>query len=157
MTYRAFLGNLFEADYYDLIKQGLDWIKFGELISKDARIFIKPNLTFPTYRPGVMTNPHAVEATILAIREYTPYIIIGDADSGGYNRFSMDDVYRKTGLWGFAEKYNVRVVNLSKLEWKTLTFWYRNRQFSVDLPRLLTDEIDLLVTIPVYRKYMLIQ
>jgi len=149
MTYRAFLGNLFEADYYDLIKQGLDWIKFGELISKDARIFIKPNLTFPTYRPGVMTNPRAVEAAILAIREYTPYIIIGDADSGGYNRFSMDDVYRETGLWKFAEKYGAQIVNLSRLERRTITFWYRNRQFFIDLPRLLTDEIDLLITMPV--------
>lgn len=149
MKYRAFLGSLLVADYLDLMQQGLEWIGFDRLTPKDARVFIKPNLTFPTYRPGVMTNPQAVEAAILAVREYTPYIIIGDADSGGYNRFSMDEVYRETGLWQFAEKYGVQVVNLSKVERRTITFRYRNRDFSIDLPRLLTDEIDLLITMPV--------
>jgi uncharacterized protein (DUF362 family) len=149
MTYRAFLGSLLATGYFDLIQQGLEWIGFGKLIPKDARVFIKPNLTFPTYRLGVMTNPQAVEAAILAVREYTPHIIIGDADSGGYNRFSMDEVYRETGLWQFAGKYGVQVVNLSKIERRTITFQYRNRDFSLDLPRLLTDEIDLLITMPV--------
>jgi uncharacterized protein (DUF362 family) len=149
MKYRAFLGSLSAASYLDLIRQGLEWIKFGDFIPRYARVFIKPNLTFPTYRPGVMTNPQAVEAAILAVREYTPHIIIGDSDSGGYNRFSMDDVYRETGLWQFAEKYGVQVVNLSKVERRTITFWYRNRKFSLDLPRLLTDDIDLLITMPV--------
>lgn len=149
MKWRAFIGSLSEADYYDLIHRVLNWISFNNFVSKDTKVFIKPNLTFPTYKPGVMTNPRAVEAAILAIREYTPHIFVGDADSGGYNRFSMDEVYREIGLWKFAEKYGVQVVNLSKTERRTITFRYRNRNFSLDLPRLLTDEIDLLVTMPV--------
>lgn len=149
MNYRAFLGSLTESDYLNLIRQGLKWIEFDKLVTPVSRIFIKPNLTFPTYRPGVMTSPAAVEAAILALREYTPNIILGDADSGGYNRFSMDEVYRETGLWQFADKYGVRAVNLSSGERKTINFRYANRSFSLALPRLLTDEIDLLVTMPV--------
>lgn len=149
MKYRAFLGNLSSVGYLDLIQQGLEYIEFDRLVSQDARIFIKPNLTFPTYRPGVMTSPMAIEAAILAVREYTPHIYIGDADSGGYNRFSMDEVYRKTGLWQFAEKYSVQVVNLSKVGRRTTAFHYLNRNFSLELPSLLTDEIDLLITMPV--------
>ena len=148
MIYRAFLGKV-DRDYISAIQRGLQWIDIGTIVSKETRVFIKPNLTFPTYRPGVMTSPQAVEAVILAILEYTPFIYIGDADSGGYNRFSMDKVYRETGLWQFAEKYCVQIVNLSKIERRTITFRYRNRDFSLELPRLLTDEIDLLITMPV--------
>ena len=67
MKYRVFLGDLSTADYFELIQQGLKWIGFNELVSKDSKVFIKPNLTFPTYRPGVMTNPRAVEAAIRII------------------------------------------------------------------------------------------
>ena len=148
MKYLGFLAKL-EGNYTELIRQGLQWIDFGALITKDSRVFIKPNLTFPTYRPGVMTSPQAVEGAILAVQEYTPNIFIGDADSGGYYRFSMDEVYREIGLWQFAEKYNIQIVNLSKIERRSITFQYRNQDFSLDLPRLLTDEIDLLITMPV--------
>jgi len=149
MNTRAYLGSLTEADYGAQIRQGLEWARFGDWVKPTTRIFIKPNLTFPTYQPGVMTNPGAVEAAILAIKDYTPHIFIGDSDSGGYNRFSMDSVYRETGLETFSARYGVKVVNLSQLERKTIHFRYANRDFDLGLPRLLTDEIDLLVTMPV--------
>jgi len=149
MKYYAFLESLSVGDYMELIQQGLEWIKFGEIVSKDTRIFIKPNLTFPIYRPGVMTNPQAIEAAILAIREYTPNIFIGDADSGGYNRFSMDEVYKETDIWQFTERYVMQLVNLSRVERRTIFFQCSGRRFSLELPRLLTDEIDLLISMPV--------
>ncbi len=147
---RAFLEHLgSDSDYLPLMRQGLVYIRFGDLITKDSKVFIKPNLTFPHFRPGVMTNPQAIEAAVLAVKEYTPHIILGDADSGGYNRFSMDEVYRKTGIINLAEKHNVEIVNLSQGERKTIGFCYRRRDFRLDLPRLLTDEIDALITMPV--------
>jgi uncharacterized protein (DUF362 family) len=149
MIHRAFLGNLMESDYLTLVRDGLRWIEFEKMIPSGGRVFIKPNLTFPTYQRGVMTNPQAVEAAIVALKEYTPNLFVGDADSGGYNRFSMDEVYRETGLWQFAEKYGVQVVNLSHVARTTISFRYRNKDFSLDLPRLLTDEIDLTITMPV--------
>jgi len=145
---RVYIEHI-QCDDLERIRQGLEWIDFAQLVSNSSHIFIKPNLTFPTYRPGVMTSLEAIEAAILAIREYTPHIYIGDADSGGYNRFSMNEVYRETGLWQFANKYGVQVVNLSHIPRKTISFTYRHRTFTLDLPRLLTDEIDLLITMPV--------
>jgi uncharacterized protein (DUF362 family) len=149
MMHRAFLGKLNELNYLGQFRAGLQYIGFEELCTKESIVFVKPNLTFPSYRRGVMTNPHAIEAAILAIKDYTPHIILGDADSGGYNRFSMDKVYKETGIRPLAEKQGVEVVNLSKLEREKIRFRYRSRDFAIDLPRLLTDEIDLLVTMPV--------
>lgn len=148
MKSRAYLDWI-DNNYIDRIKAGLAWIDLDQFVSNQSRIFIKPNLTFPRYRPGVMTSPAAVEAAILALREYTPNIIIGDSDSGGYNRFSMDEVYRETGILSFADKYKVEVVNLSNLKRKSIKFNFRRKEFEIQLPLLLTDEIDLLVTMPV--------
>lgn len=154
MKNRAFIGDLLTSSYIDLIHKGLDWVNFGENVTQDTRVFIKPNLTFPEYRQGVMTSPQAIEAAILAIKDYTSNIYVGDADSGGYNRFSMDEVYDKTGIRQFASNYGAKVVNLSKLERTPITFAYRGQSFSVELPTLLTDEVDFVVTMPVPKIHM---
>lgn len=149
MEYFAYIESLKDYGYFQNIRNGLDFIQFQKLIPKEAKVFIKPNLTFPVYRPGVMTSPEAVEAALLAFKEFTPNIYIGDSDSGGYNRFSMDKVYQETGLQKFADKYGIEVVNLSRVERKAISFKYRGETISLQLPKLLTDEIDLLVTMPV--------
>ncbi len=53
-----------------------------------SRVFIKPNLTFPTFKPGVITNPACLEQLIIALKDYTDDITVGEADGGGYNRFA---------------------------------------------------------------------
>ena len=118
--YLAYIGSLAVEPYLSLIRKGLEYIGFGKLARSDTRIFIKPNLTYPTFRPGVMTTISALEAAICAVRDYTPHIYIGDADSGGYNPFSMDEVYRETGVGELAERYGVKVVNLSSGSRKTI-------------------------------------
>jgi uncharacterized protein (DUF362 family) len=148
MNTSAYIDSL-ENGHINCIQNGLKWINASEFIKPETRVFIKPNLTFPTYRPGVMTDPKTIEASIQVLRAYTPHLFIGDSDSGGYNRFPMEDVYRNTGIIDFANKYGVQVVNLSRGPRKTIQFKYRNKDFSLDLPRLLTDEIDILITMPV--------
>ena len=145
---RAYIASL-DDGYAEAISRGMDWVGLAKSIKPSDTVFIKPNLTYPYYSPGVMTHTDAIEAAIIGLKDYTPNIIIGDADSGGYNRFSMEEVYKEIGLNKIAKKYGVEVVNLSKLERKTITFNYKSRNFSLDLPRLLTDEINLLVTMPV--------
>jgi uncharacterized protein (DUF362 family) len=149
MIYRAYIGNLLTASYLDLMREGLEYIEFAKIAQSDTRVFIKPNLTYPVFRPGVMTTPEAIEAALIAVREYTPHIFLGDADSGGYNTFSMTEVYRETGIAELAGKYGAKIVNLSTLPRKTIQFQYRGKDFSLNLPRLLTDEMDFLITMPV--------
>jgi len=154
MKAKACITSLDDHSYADAISSGLERIDFSRLVGPSDKIFLKPNLTFPTYRQGVMTNPQALRSAIMAIKEYTNHIYIGDSDSGGYNRFSMDEVYQETGLGQFAKENGVQIVNLSSLDTKAIEFSYRNRQFQLNLPRLLTDEIDLLVTMPVPKVHM---
>jgi len=135
--------------YLSQIQEGLSYIDISSMIKSSDTVFIKPNLTFPHYRKGVMTSPECIEQLVIALKDYSSNIIIGEADGGGHNRFSMDEVFEKTGLRSIAKKHNVRLVNLSKLASRNIYFRYNHREFAVPLPQILLDEVQLFITVPV--------
>ena len=145
---RLYISRL-DQGYGHCIEDGFAFIEATGSIRQGDRIAIKPNLTFPTFRPGVMTNPEAVEALILYLKNFTDRILICESDSGGYNRFSMDAVFATTGIADMAKRYGVRVVNMSTSASRHITFRHRLKTLSVPLPTLLLDEIDLFITMPV--------
>jgi uncharacterized protein (DUF362 family) len=135
--------------YESSLARAFHYLGAAGRISGSDRIVIKPNLTFPSFRKGVMTNPEAVEALVLYLKNFTSHITICEADSGGYNRFSMDEVFSATGLRDMAERYGVKIVNLSHEPWRPIHFRGGLRRLSVPLPRLILDETDLFITMPV--------
>jgi len=98
-----------------------------------------------------MTNPEAVEALVVCLKNFTDRITTCESDSGGYNRFSMDEVSVATGTRDMAERYDVRIVNRSKVESRPIRFRHRWRTLQVPLPRLLLDKTDLFINMPVPR------
>jgi uncharacterized protein (DUF362 family) len=142
------------AGYLPVIREGLMHVDLGARLKQGDTVFIKPNLTFPVFRKGVMTNPECVEALIIALKDYTDRIVIGEADSGGYNRFDIDGVMEKTGIKAMGRKYGIRTVNLSHVPRDPIHFSYRGRNFEIPLPALLLHETDLFVTVPVPKIHM---
>ena len=135
--------------YLQTIRKGMDWISLSKKLKWGDSVSIKPNLTFPTFRKGVMTNPEALEALIVYLKDYTDRITICESDSGGYNRFSMDKVFRATGIYGMTRRYGVRVVNMSYEPSRQIQVHFGISKLSVPLPTLLLDETDLFITMPV--------
>ena len=150
---RVFLEQL-GAEYEPVLRAGLDHIGKLEAIRPGDRVFIKPNLTYPTFRPGVMTNPSAVEALVRILKDHTDHITIGESDSGGYNPFSMHEVFRETGLDEIARRYGVRLVNLTEEPSRPISYRSRLRRMSVPLPLLIVDETDHFFTMPVPKIHM---
>lgn len=118
-------------------------------IRRGERIAIKPNLTFPVFRKGVMTNPEVLEAVILYLKNYTDSITVCESDSGGYNRFSMDEVFFRTGISAFSKRHGIRVVNMSHSCSRPIQVDTRLRSLQVPLPAFLLDETDRFITMPV--------
>lgn len=143
-----------DTTYLDRIRAGLEWVNIGSKVKKDDLVFVKPNLTYPNFRRGVMTNPECVEALVIALKDFTNRIVVGEADSGGYNRFGIDEVFGKTGIFDLAKRYGIRVVNLSHLPYRPVSFIYRGRLRSVPLPTLLLDETSGVVSVPVPKVHM---
>lgn len=141
--------DFLENGYSSVIEKGFAFLGDAGRISSGARVAIKPNLTFPTFRKGVMTNPEAVEALVVYLKNFTDNITICESDSGGYNAFSMTEVFTRTGIADFAKRYGVKIANMSDMPSRDIQFRYRLRSFSVPLPLLLLDETDLFITMPV--------
>ena len=113
-------------------------------------IFIKPNLTYPTYKKGVTTRKDFVEILVVALRRInsTTKIYIGEGE-GGYNSFSMTDAMRAMGFYDIVKKYsNVEIVNISKLPSRTVELKAKGKPYRIDLPVLLLDEVDFCITCP---------
>ncbi len=153
MTAKAFIASVTPTTYLDRIREGVEFTDVARLLGGRPRVFLKPNLTYPTYRPGVMTSMEAVEAAILAVKDFTPHVYIGDSDSGGYYPFSMEKVYGEIGMYEVGARLGVEVVNLSHLPRKTVELGGGD-PIPLELPILLTDEIDLLITLPVPKVHM---
>ena len=145
---RVFLGDL-SAGYDAAIGEAMGFLSDAAALRPRLRVAVKPNLTFPVYRQGVMTSLEAVEAMLRHLKDRGCSVTICESDSGGYNRFSMDEVFRATGLGDLANRYGARLVNLSKEASRPVTVRAGLRRLRVPLPRLLVDETDLFITMPV--------
>lgn len=139
------LGDQMET----ILRKGFTFLGRSGEIHSGSRIAIKPNLTFPVFRKGVMTNPEILEALILYFKNYTDNITVCESDSGGYNRFSMDEVFSRTGISEFSKRHGIRIVNMSYSPSRRIGVNTRWRTLQVPLPAFLLDETDIFVTIPV--------
>lgn len=101
-----------------------------------------------------MTSYECLKAVVelLASRGYQ--VIIGEADSGGYNRFSMDEVFKGMGIDHLARETGARIVNLSFLEPEWLEVRAGLRRLRVPVPRLLLREIGAFISLPVPKIHM---
>ena len=146
---KIFIDSLGSAGYLPAMQAGFQWLDLGAHLKPGDHVCIKPNLTFPTFRRGVMTNPECLESLVVALGDYTSKITIVEADSGGYNRFRIDDVFERIGLNELSRRHGVRVLNLSDLPTRSISVQARGQELSVPLPCLLLDECDFFMTVPV--------
>jgi uncharacterized protein (DUF362 family) len=150
---KVFIDSL-DGSHLKGIREGCAFLGDSAKIGGSSRVCIKPNLTFPTFRRGVMTNPEAVESLVLYLKDFTDHITICESDSGGYNRFPMDEVFARAGISEFANRYGVRVVNMSYSPSRPIQFRSGLKTLSVPLPTFLLDETDLFITMPVPKVHL---
>lgn len=142
------------AGYSAGVQAGLDECGFFKRVPPGTSVFLKPNLTFPTYRPGVMTSYECLKAVTETLVNHGYSVIIGEADSGGYNRFSIDEVFKGMGIDELAKETGAKLVNLSftKPEWLEVRAGWR--RLRVPVPQLLLREIGAFITLPVPKVHL---
>ena len=129
--------------------QALEWIGGYSMVRAQSRVFIKPNLTYPFYKRGVTTSPEVIEAIVAALRNQTSNITIGESDGGGKDSWTADEALQGHNLLGIAEKYNVGLVNLSRVPSQYVETTVEEEVIGVDLPSILLNEVDVFITVPV--------
>jgi uncharacterized protein (DUF362 family) len=150
---KVFLTGLVDG-YAAPIEAGLMDVGFFETVRPGATVFLKPNFTFPVYRPGVMTSFDCIKAATECLIQRGYKVIIGEGESGGYNPFSMDAVFEQMGMNELARQTGARLVNISYTEPEILKLKVGLRKVSVPVPKLLLHEIDAFITMPVPKIHM---
>jgi uncharacterized protein (DUF362 family) len=150
---KVFLSKLADS-YAGPVAAGLAGVGFFETVRAGATVFLKPNFTFPSYRPGVMTSFACIKETVECLIAKGYKVIIGEAESGGYNPFSMDAVFEQMGMNELARQTGARLVNISYTEPELLKIKVGGRRLSIPMPKLLLHEIDTFITMPVPKIHM---
>lgn len=112
-------------------------------------VFLKPNFTYPFFKPGVTTTREVIEATVKHLRDLgCRRVVLGEGD-GGYNSFSMDETFANYRLEELTARYGLEVVNTSRWPSLALEVKARRGRFTVHVPRPVFEEFDCFITLPV--------
>lgn len=150
---KVYINTINEQNLLEEIQKGLEFIQASEIINGDSVIFIKPNLTDFVHKPGITTTPQMIKAVIEALSPRVKKIYVGESDGGNYS-YSADTSLKNHGVFDVARHFpNVEVVNLSKLPRTRVTENVCGKNVWVDLPNLLVNEIDCLVSVPVLKTH----
>ena len=120
-------------------------------------IFIKPNLTYPLFKPGVTTRVEYITALIEALRTLndSTWIYVGEGESGSRS-FAMTEALERMGFRNIERKFpRVRVVNLSDGPRLRFEAGSCSAAGQIELPRLLCEEIDFAISCPVPKLHCL--
>jgi uncharacterized protein (DUF362 family) len=150
----VFLRSL-ENGHASAVAEGLEQVGFFGSVPANGTVFLKPNLTFPEFRPGVMTSVDCIRAVAECLTTRGFKVIIGEADGGGYNRFSMDAVFEGLGIHRLCAETGARCLNISFTDPEILELKVGWRTLRVPVPRLLLDgSVDAFITLPVPKIHM---
>jgi uncharacterized protein (DUF362 family) len=102
-----------------------------------------------------MTSVNCIRAVTECLRARGFQVIIGEADGGGYNRFSMDAVFEGLGVHQLCAETGARCLNISFTDPQILEVKAGWRTLRVPVPRLLLDgTVDAFITLPVPKIHM---
>jgi uncharacterized protein (DUF362 family) len=150
---KVYIDDINEHNLLTKISQGLEFVQVNEIINSDSVIFIKPNLTDVSHRPGITTTPLMIKAVIETFSPLVKKVFVGESDGGNYS-YSADNSLKNHGIFEVSKNFhNVEVVNLSKLPRTRVTDYVCGRKVWVDLPDLLLNDIDCLVSLPVLKTH----
>ena len=158
----VWIGRVRESELVDQLRTALEWLGIREMLRGKHSIFIKPNLTWPEPpsprlgpclswpepAPGVTTTPAFIEAAVVVLKDYGADITVGESD-GGYHSYAAEEAFAGHGLYELVTRYGIRVENLTKLPAVIYQQEVDGRQITVELPRLLVEEVDFFITMPV--------
>ncbi len=130
------------------IRDSLEWVNWKERIYPDSCIYVKPNLTFPEYRPGVTTSPHFLAAVLDVLKERTTHITVFESD-GGNNSYPAEKAFETHNLYEICGSRNVRLINLSREEWKYVEVPTPHGNQLLPLSKEMVERADMTISVPV--------
>ena len=142
-------------DPFARTQEALEFIDWRDRVEKGARVFIKPNLTYPEWKPGVTTSTEHLEAIVRVLVERTRNITIGESD-GGYHSFTADQAIRAHGIPELCDRYGIQWTNLCREKVVTWETELLGRRIRIPYSHRLLHETDVVITCPVPKVHFVV-
>jgi len=111
MRDRAYISR-FTPDQLDVaVEAALSWLKWESIVPTQGRVYLKPNFTYPYFKPGVTTSPAMIAALVKSLKSLTDKITIVESD-GGAHAWSADEAFEGHNLPDMAQRYGITTSNL---------------------------------------------
>jgi len=144
----VYVNTFAEGTLDTILGEGLAAADWENAIPRDAAVFVKPNLTYPRHKQAVTTTPAFLEALLGILTSRTRRIWVGESN-GGYRGWPAEMAFQFHDLHRICRRFGATLVNLSKEPSETVEIQAGRRHLPLQMPRLLTQGIEALVTVPV--------
>lgn len=151
--YSAYATEADENLKRNLIKS-LEFIDWKRQVKTDSKVFIKPNFTFPYYKEGITTSPELLKNLLEIIGARADNVILGESD-GGNHSFSADKEFEGHDMYNICRDKVDELINLSKRPSKFIEDKIQGKRVKVQLPKLLLEEIDCFISVPVLKMHVM--
>lgn len=152
-TYSSYITKADGATKPTLL-QGLEFINWKGIVRKDSVVFVKPNFTFPRYRKGITTSPLLLKDLLGILRDRCRNVMVGESD-GGNRSFKAEEAFAGHQMYEMAKEVGVELVNLSKYPASSFESEVQSRKVRVQLPKILLEKVDCLISVPVLKVHSL--
>lgn len=132
------------------LRAAFEYIGLDKDLSESAKVFVKPNFTYPRPVRGVTTSREMLEQTLSLLSESGAEVFVGESN-GGYGSFLASEAFAGHRLSDICKASNTQAIDLSTQETVEVADEIGGKRTSVALPRILVDEIDFSVSIPVLK------
>ena len=156
MSSRVALDHFDKKNLKEKIRECLEWVNWKDRIYPDSRIYVKPNLTFPDFRPGVTTSPHFLAAALSVLKERTPHITVFESD-GGNNSYPAEKAFETHNLYDICGSMNVRLINLSREERINVEIPTPHGKHVIPLSKEIVEQADMTISIPVPKMHFVVR
>ena len=151
--YRAYIDEI-RDNLKVTLQKGLEFINWDKCIDKKSRVFVKPNFTFPHYVEGVTTSPQFIKYLLEILKSKADTVILGESD-GGNHSFKAEEAFQGHNMYEICKETGVELVNLSKLPSRFVEDKIQGKRVKVQLPKLLLEEIDCFISVPVLKVHVM--
>src|SRR3989449_1230107 len=146
---RVYLGSS-TANREQELRAAFEYIGLHKELSATRKIFVKPNFTFPRPVSGVTTSRDMLEDTLRLLLEGGAEVFVGESN-GGYGSFTAAEAFAGQGLFDICKRTGAQPLDLSKEESEEYFGEVGRSQVSVRLTRLLVEEVDFTISLPVLK------
>jgi uncharacterized protein (DUF362 family) len=153
IKHRAYIGEAGE-NLKTTLSAGLEYIRWEKYINKTSKVFIKPNFTSPRPENGVTTTPTLLKCLLEFLAGKAGSVMVGESD-GGNKSFKADEAFEGHDMYRICRETGAQLVNLSTLPSKVVEAKITGKKVSVELPKMLLEDIDCFISVPVLKVHVL--